>query len=119
MEGQLHGQELLAGISTLLEALRLSHLSQSPEEVFLERLVRQIRELSAEIAVRELLHMPLVVTGDFLAFDALVEEVTVEFTHQTEASAHKVAILLGEQFFGVLRGVKRRVRQVDCWDRRI
>ena len=42
----------------------------------------------------EFLHVTLIVAGDFLALDASVEKVAIEFAHHSEARALKVAILL-------------------------
>ena len=71
------------------------------------------------MSVSEFLHVPLVVSAYFLAFDSLVEQISVKLTHQPEASPHEVAILLKELLFGVLTGADRGLREVDGWDGRI
>ena len=38
--------------------------------------------------------MALVIPGNFLSLHALIEEVSIEFAHQSEASPQEVAVLL-------------------------
>ena len=69
--------------------------------------------------VGELLHVPLVVSADFLALDSLVEQIAIKLAHQSETSPHEVAILLKELLLGVLTGADRGLGEVDGWDGRI
>ena len=69
--------------------------------------------------VGEFLHVPLVVSAYFLAFDSFVEQISIELPHQSETSPHEVAILLKELLLGVLTGADRGLGEVDGWDGRV
>ena len=62
--------------------------------------------------------MTLVIPGNFLSLHALIEEVSIEFAHQSEASPQEVAVLL-EKLGVVLARADGGLRQVNCWDGRI
>lgn len=94
VERQFHGEKLLAGSATALETVRLGQLSQCLVKITLGLLVGQLCKLSAEVAICEFLHVPLVVAGYFLAFDALVEKVTKEFAHHAKARPNEIPVLL-------------------------
>ena len=69
-------------------------MRQGREEVNLELLFGQFCKLTGKMLICEFLHVTLIVAGDFLALDASVEKVAIEFAHHSEARALKVAILL-------------------------
>lgn len=99
--------------------MRLRNLCQRREEVFLELFIWQLSKLFGKVAIGELLHVPLVVPADFFAFDTSVEHVSIELSHEAEASAHEVPILLLEDvlLLGILAGaVDRRLREVNRWN---
>ena len=77
--------------------MRLSHLCQCLIKLELELLCGKLGELATEVLFSKLLHVPLVVTRHFLALDATIEQLTVEFTHHAKACAQEVAILLQEE----------------------
>ena len=72
----------------------LCQVRQRLEKVFLELFVRQLCKLSAKVPICKLLHVPRVVTADFFALDAFVEQFSIELAHQAKTGAHEVPILL-------------------------
>ena len=81
--------------------MRLRDLCQVGEEVCLERIrlaFLQLLEHLPEMPLRELSHVSLVVTRDFLTFGVLGEEISVEFTHTAETCSfvQVVELLLGK-----------------------
>ena len=76
--------------------MRLRKLRQSREEIYLHLFSGELCELSGEVFICELLHVPLVVSRDFLPFYSSIEEVPVELAHHTEASSQEISILLGQ-----------------------
>lgn len=61
--------------------MRLRQLSQRLVKVFLELFVWQLCELFTKVSICKLLHVPLVVPANFLAFDSFIEQFSVEFAH--------------------------------------
>ena len=99
MEGELC-QQLLAGVAAVLKSVRLRQLGQRLIQVNLQLLVWQLCKLAAEVPVCELLHVTLVIPRNFLSLHSFIEEVSIEFAHQPEASPQEVAVLLEK--FGVV-----------------
>ena len=74
--------------------MRLCHLGEGVVELHFQLLVCEFGKLLAEVFVDKFSHVPLVIAGDFLSSNSLIEEIPIEFSHHSEAGPEEVPIFL-------------------------